>query len=304
MSGLAIACPGQGAQHPDMFGLALQSPQASSWLKAYSDAIGADVVALAASGENLFSNKNAQILVCAASAATWIALADRLPVPILFLGYSVGEMSAYGCAGIWTAQQLALLVAQRAAAMDRAAPPDSGMMAVTGMPPEEVNALCVRYRLEIAIVNGDDHLVLAGPRISMHAAAKELEGKGQWYKILDVAVPSHSSLMSAAVQPFRDALAAFPRQPLTVPVVAGITGVQVAEEEIASTLAAQISETVQWAECMRTTEESGVRVVLELAPGKSLSRMFETTCPAIESRATDDFRTLAGVEKWVRSRLK
>jgi [acyl-carrier-protein] S-malonyltransferase len=304
MTGLAIACPGQGAQHPEMFDLALQSPVAVQWLAAYSDAADIDVIGLARHGRDLFSNRHAQILMCGATVATWVALRERLAVPDLFLGYSVGEMSAYGCAGIWTAGQLADIVLRRAALMDDAAPPDAGLMAVKGLDAASLNVVCSEHNLAVAIVNADDHAILGGTRTDMIKAEKQLIARGLWCQVLDVVVPSHTPMMQVAGAGFRVALEQSEMALPSSPVLAGVSGCEtVTHADIASTLASQIVQTVRWQDCMRSAVERGVSVVLELGPGKSLSRMFDELGEPVESRSVDDFRTLDGIVKWVNARF-
>jgi [acyl-carrier-protein] S-malonyltransferase len=305
MAGLAIACPGQGAQHPGMFDLALQSPAATQWLAEYSDAADVDVIELARHGRDLFANRNAQLLMCGATVATWVALRERLAVPDSYLGYSVGEMSAYGCAGVWTVRQFADIVRRRAACMDNAAPSDGGLMAVKGLSANELHGICDRHRLAVAIVNADDHAILGGKRTDMMAAEEAIVARGLWCQILDVAVPAHTPVMQAAAAEFHTALAQSEMTLPTSPVLAGISGYATATRtEIADTLAAQIEQTVRWQDCMRSAVERGTSVVLELGPGKSLSRMFDELGESLESRSADDFRTLDGIAKWVDARLR
>lgn len=303
MGKLAIACSGQGAQHSGMFDLALQSEAASQWLSAYSDALSLDVVDLARKNQDLFSNRHAQILICGASVATWLALADRLVTPDVFLGYSVGEISAYGCAGVWNAQQLAFLIDQRAVLMNQAAPLAAGLMAVKGLNGVLTDQICSKHHLEMAILNADDHVILGGARTNLAAAADELGAGGYWFQLLDVAVPAHTSCMQDAAHAFRIVVEQSGMKAPTSPVLAGVNGCETTNrEEIADTLAAQIAKTVRWQDCMRSAVERGVSIVLELGPGRSLSRMFNGLGEAIESRSVEDFRTLEGVAKWVDAR--
>ncbi|MFJ7567850.1 ACP S-malonyltransferase [Herminiimonas sp. NPDC097707] len=303
MSGLAIACPGQGAQHPQMFDFALQSDAARDWLAEYAAATGVDVVALATSGEDLFSNRNAQLLICGAAIATWTALQERLPQPELFIGYSVGELAAYGCAGAWKVKELGLLVPQRALLMDQVAPKNAGMLAIKGLGMAEIDGICKRYHLELAIINSEDHFVLGGVRDDIESALLAITTDGHWCKALDVAIPSHTSFMRSAVQPFHHLLKVTPAHALVAPVLAGINGLSESERTIADTLSAQIAEPVRWQDCMNTTLERGVTVVLELGPGRTLSRMFDELNVAVEARSVEDFRTLDGIVNWVETRL-
>jgi [acyl-carrier-protein] S-malonyltransferase len=303
MGSLAIACPGQGAQHPQMFALALESPAACEWLAQYSAALGLDVVRLAQEGKGLFSNRHAQILICGAAVATWTALRERLAAPELFLGYSVGELAAYGCAGLWDVAGFAGLVERRIAWMDQAAPPGSGMMAVKGITVASMRQFCQDHRVAVAIVNGDDHLVLGGLRGDLALAADAISAAGHWCKTLDVSVPSHTSAMAAAAKGFRDDLTRVAQNANAGTVLAGIDGRPTAGARIVDSLAAQIAQTIDWQACMRGARERDIGVVLELGPGSGLSRMFQEAGGEAECRSVDDFRSLDGIVKWVNARV-
>lgn len=233
----------------------------------------------------------------------WVALADRLVLPAMFLGYSVGEISAYACAGVWTAKELAVLITQRAELMDLAAPPSAGLMAVKGLDNWTTNEICTRHKLQIAIVNADDHVILGGDRVQLATAASEIVASGCWCQILDVAVPAHTRVMQGAAEAFRAVVARSSMKPPVASVIAGVNGCPTANaREIADTLCAQIAQPVRWQDCMNSAVESGVSVVLELCPGKSLSRMFNELDGVIESRSVEDFRTLDGIANWVGER--
>lgn len=303
MAGLAIICPGQGAQHPEMFSLALQVPAAAQWLEAYSDALEVDVVGLARSGRGLFSNRNGQMLMCGATVSTWIALQDQIATPDVFAGYSVGEMSAYGCAGAWDATQLAHIILRRAELMDETAPRDAGLMAVKGLDLTQTQNLCNDFRLALAIVNAADHVILGGLRVDLSLAQDALHERSVWCQLLDVAVPAHTPFMHEAAQGFCTALGHSGIALPAVPVLAGIDGCATGDiAAIIAMLTAQIEQPVRWQDCMREVVEQGVGVVLELGPGKGLSRMFDGLGEPLESRSVDDFRTLDGVVKWVNAR--
>ncbi|MDB5776888.1 MAG: malonate decarboxylase subunit epsilon [Herbaspirillum sp.] len=303
MSKLAIVCPGQGAQHAQMFDLALQSEHARTWLADFSDGLGYDIVEVARGGIGLFDNFHAQALVCGATVATWVALRERLPAPEAILGYSVGEMSAYGCADVWDAPTLAALTRKRAELMDRFAPEGAGLMALKGADSHAVVALCDAHRLSLAIVNGDDHVVLGGTRSDFAAALPDMDARGYWSKILDVAVPSHTPPMRLAAEAFALALADKSMHAMSAPVLMGISGTPASSATLAASLSQQIAQTVRWSDCMKTALEMGVAVVLEIGPGKSLSRMFTELDPALQARSAEDFRTLDGIVKWVASKV-
>jgi [acyl-carrier-protein] S-malonyltransferase len=67
-------------------------------------------------------------------------------------------------------------------------------------------------------------------------------------------------------------------------------------------LAAQISQTVQWADCLQGCLEAGATTFLELGPGSALSRMSASAYRDVEARSLEDFRTLQGARMWLAQR--
>jgi [acyl-carrier-protein] S-malonyltransferase len=54
-------------------------------------------------------------------------------------------------------------------------------------------------------------------------------------------------------------------------------------------LAEQISQTVQWADCLQGCVEAGASTFLELGPGRALSEMAAIAYPNIPPRSLEDF---------------
>ncbi len=66
-----------------------------------------------------------------------------------------------------------------------------------------------------------------------------------------------------------------------------------------TTLAKQLSATINWQSCLETALEMGCRVFLELGPGSGLARMVRDTHPEVAARSVEEFRRLEGVADWV-----
>ena len=63
----------------------------------------------------------------------WAALSAKVPRPLVVAGYSVGELAAWGVAGLLDYQGVLDLAVQRAAAMDEATIQPSGLVAIHGL---------------------------------------------------------------------------------------------------------------------------------------------------------------------------
>ena len=306
MRPFAVACPGQGAQAPDMFDAVAAHPRGRAVLEDFGAARGRDLVAEAQAGGDLRPNAWAQPALVALARATWGVLAPELPTPAAFAGYSVGELSAWSCAGAWDAATTARVAATRARLMDEADPGGCAMLAVRGVPLPLLAEAGAELGLHIAIVNDEaDHAVLAGLQAALARAEERLRGRGATLRRLDVPVPSHTPLLAPAAARFADVLAGLPARAPAAPVLRGIDGRRSFDARSGlAALARAIAEPVQWAACMRELTESGVRVVLELGPGRTLARLIGEAQPEIEVRSVADFRSWRGVVDWLQARLR
>jgi len=304
-AGLGILCPGQGAQQPDMFVGLAQHESAAPILDAASDVLGFDLHDLPDISDtvDIFQNDIAQVLLCASSIATWNLLREEVPVPVVFAGYSVGELAAYGCAGALDPAETFVLAKQRATLMDGC--PAGGLLAIQGLNKSQICVLCDRHHLEIAIINGSLHFVLGGEVDLLKRAATEATRLGaKNVRLLNVAVASHTNAMASAAAKFHDVLVRSKFEPPVVPVLSCVVAKPVLDRVsgIAS-LATQLSTTLQWSGCMRAAHEMGATVFLELLPGSSLTKMVLGEINGASARACSEFKALKGSSEWVRRQV-
>jgi [acyl-carrier-protein] S-malonyltransferase len=117
-----------------------------------------------------------------------------------------------------------------------------------------------------------------------------------------VEVASHTKRLGSASLAFREVLSQVPVRPPTMcaRLLSGTDGAPVIELDSGlDKLAAQISHTVQWADCLQGCVEARASAFLELGPGSALSNMAAGTYRAIPTRALADFRTLEGARAWI-----
>jgi len=300
---LAVLCPGQGAQHPAMLDLALAHAEGRHTLDEAGAALGVDPRGWL-DPDRMFGNAVAQPLVCIAQLAQWRVLRDALPPPHAFAGYSVGELACYGAAGAVDAGTLAALARDRALAMDAAAVMHpGGVIALRGLARRDVVSLCDGLAAHVAIAMADDAFVVGGTSDALAAVEQRASARNARVTCLRVGVASHTPLLAAAVEPFRAALAASRLGPPHIPVIAGIDGSVVTTSARAiATLAAQLAQTIEWGQCLDTLYELGCRVMLELPPGRALSRMARERFDDVEARAVEEFSSASAVAQWVARR--
>ncbi|MEB1530885.1 acyltransferase domain-containing protein [Xanthomonas sp. WHRI 7945] len=297
---LALLCPGQGAQHPAMFDYSAGVPAAEAVLAAAAQVLGADPRALAGSDAR-YDNAIAQPLVCAAALANAAALLPQLPAPALVLGYSIGELAAHALGGGLDAPACLALAVQRAQRMDAASRNGDGLIAVQGLLRDAAEALCAQTGLHLAIVNGDDHLILGGHADALAQGERQARAQRARVTRLPVAVAAHTPLLADAAQAFAADLRAAPLAAPRATLLAGIDGHRIGDRDDAiAALSAQLATTLDWAGTLRQAAERGARVFLELGPGCALARIARALLPECQARSVEEFGSLAAAAAWVR----
>ena len=287
-----------------MFALTANAPAATPVFEAATRALGGDDPRTLVRGEgaSIHANEIGQILCCSQALAAFAALRSSFGQRFVLAGYSVGELAAWGCAGIYDPAALIELAVKRAAAMDAASGPNDGLAFVRGLGHAVIDDLCERHDVRVAIVNPGDMVVIGGAQDALAALLRDAEKAGAArVGTLQVAVASHTTKLSDASKSFRQALGTPDRRLAPgVRLLSGIDGTAVTDVATGlDKLAAQISQTIQWAACLQACVEAGVGTLLELGPGNALAAMANAAYPSINARSLDDFRTLSGVETWL-----
>jgi [acyl-carrier-protein] S-malonyltransferase len=82
--------------------------------------------------------------------------------------------------------------------------------------------------------------------------------------------------------------------------LSGVDGAPVIDAETGlDKLAAQISHTVQWADCLQGCVEGGATAFLELGPGSALSEMASGVYRNVTARSLEEFGTVQGARAWL-----
>lgn len=299
---LALLFSGQGWQRPEHWQQVRRGVAPGPLREALLEALPEiDGVAADPPVEALALNQIAQPLIFAQQMLLWNALRHRLPRPICAAGYSLGELAACSAAGAFTPAVGVRLCSERARLMDRAVVGEHGMLAVLGLDDALVATLATESGLAIAIRNAPRHLVVAGPRPGLITATRKFEAAGASRLVpLAVRTPSHTPMLAQAAVEFRKCLDSLPDGPLDFPVLSAIDAASASSRRVAlDALARQIAAPLDWSACLQAVLEMQPDAVLEIGPGNSLARLIADLAPAIPVRASDDFRSIDGIVRWI-----
>ena len=321
MTPWALICSGQGNQDENMFAWFESNSSAQAlkkraleenWLP--SEAAGALAAGVKLSKSVL--EKNIQPLICLFQQMVWASLENKAPDPRLVAGYSLGELSACGCAGALSPADVVRLAGIRTACME-AACKSGGMVAVLGLERKDIENICSNTGISklpcpdrapiqdqnayIAIINGQRHFILGGLREKLDALAEACRRAGAERVVqLSVPVPSHTPFMSAARAPWRAAVDKAAFRQAKIPLLAGVDAHKLVEpSSIRENLVRHLCEPVRWDECLAAMIEEGCRVFFELGPGRALANMIMNQYPGVQARALCEFKTPEGAREWI-----
>jgi [acyl-carrier-protein] S-malonyltransferase len=297
----AFVFPGQGSQSVGMLAaLAQTDPVVQATFGEASAVLGYDLWQLVQEGpkEQLDSTECTQPAMLAAGVATWRLWHNRGGAePALVSGHSLGEFTAFVCAGAIEFGTAIDLVRYRGQLMQEAVPAGAGAMAaILGLEDADVEQACREAAqgevVEAVNFNSPGQVVIAGQTMAVQRAIEAAKARGAKKAIaLPISVPSHSSLMRAAGERLAQRLAGIEIRP---PRIQCLSPVDVSPHEqpaeIRAHLSQQLSRPVRWWATVRAIAKANIGQMIECGPGKvltALNRRIEKR-PGLEFMALED----------------
>ena len=304
---LAITCPGQGSQSPGFLSPWLELPGMRDRLHWLSTVAGVDLEqhGTVSDEATIKDTAVAQPLIVASGMLGLLGLfehpADGFRVVGVGAGHSVGELTAAAAAGVITAEQAMVLVAQRGRAMaDASAVTETGMSAVVGGDAAEVQASIEKHGLTPANVNGAGQVVAAGTRQQLEALAEEPPAKARVLP-LQVAGAFHTEHMRPAVSVMHRLARAVSTHDARVPLLSNADGTVVTSgRDVLQRIVGQVASPVRWDLCLETMRDLGVTGVIEVPPAGTLTGLSKRELKGVETLALRTPDDLEAAQRMVR----
>lgn len=283
---LAFLFPGQGVQRAGMGRSIVKAyPELQEFFKLADELTGRPISKLCFEGpdEELTQTINAQPAIFTTCFVFWVLVSERGLQPKFVAGHSLGEWTAVVASGALEFEDGLKLVAKRGELMHQA--PPGSMAALLGASLEQVEKLCQAASekgvVTIANYNAPDQFVISGEIAAIDYAVQIARQFGVVKTVpLKVSGAFHSPLMDGAKQQFRQYVEQAPFKDAEIPLVANVTGQPVTKgDEMKQLLVEQLTSPVRWIDCVRTIHENGVKVFVELGPGRVLSGLVRRIVP-------------------------
>jgi [acyl-carrier-protein] S-malonyltransferase len=253
------------------------------------------------SEEDLAQTRYTQLSVVTLSLAAWEAMKEvqELAGPVAFAGFSVGEYSAMGAAGVLDLPDLLGLVKVRARLMQEATEKTPGAMyAVIGLDDSVLQEVLERpdfkNRVFASNLNCPGQVVIGGYEESADACAEALKTAGaRRLTRLKVNAAFHTPLM----EPAANELATYARK-LTFRQPAGpfysnlTASLMDTNQNWPGYLASQMKNPVRWSEEVSRMTGDGCATWLEFGPGKVLTGLIRKIVTGSTPWPVEDGKTL------------
>lgn len=287
MSKKAFIFPGQGAQSVGM-GLDIYNANVKS-KEVFDNAekiLDKDIkkICFEDPNEDLQQTVNTQPCIVTTSIALLEALKSKSGImPDCVAGHSLGEYCALYCAGVMSLEDTLKAIQKRAELMSKLQ--QGSMLAVMKASKEQIeNALNEGSKVgyvDVANYNSPQQVVLTGDENALKIASEYLLSLGG-IKVVPLAVSGafHSKFLEGAGNDFAEFIKEYKINDALVPVITNVDALPtVKADDFREKMPKQIYSSVYWTDTIMKMWDEGVRVFVEIGPGKVLSGLVKRIVP-------------------------
>lgn len=311
MNKLAICFSGQGSQYIHMGMDYIENYQVYDEMANKASKILGFPVKEALNDESLINQtRYTQPLIALKSIFGYDLISKLDPKIDAFLGFSLGEYSAYYAADVFGFSSVLEIISKRALFMEEDTLKKTGMMAaIIGLDKQTVQQVCQSLEhlgvIAIANDNAPGQYVISGEIDLVKKAIELLKIKGARRAIeLKTSGAFHTSLMSTASQKLIDAIEANdslkPKETDKI-IYMNFDAKPLRKDEVLNHIKMQMTHEVQLTQSIKRMSMDGITHILEIGPGKVLTNLINKIDPSIESQYFDQLDSYETVKGWLKT---
>jgi acyl transferase domain-containing protein/acyl carrier protein len=198
--------------------------------------------------------------------------------PQAMIGHSIGEYVAACLAGVFSLEDALALVAARGRLLQKL--PGGSMLAVS-LPEQELRPLIAGRRLAVAAHNAPSLCVVSGTHGEVADFETLLLDKAVTSRRLHTSHAFHSEMVEPALKEFTALVGRLELNAPRLPFLSNVTGNWITAEEATDPAywAKHLRQTVRFAEGVQELLKEPERILLEVGPGQTLSRLARQQPP-------------------------
>jgi [acyl-carrier-protein] S-malonyltransferase len=311
MNKLAICFSGQGSQYQYMALDFIESSKTyEDMANLASNILDFNVCDVLKDEKLINQTKYTQPLVALKSILGYDMISKLNPNIKAFIGFSLGEYSAYYASKVFGFEQLFKIIAKRAELMDHDAHQIKGLMAaVIGLEKFQVKAICESLQeqgvIDIANDNSPNQYVISGEEALVLKAIPLLKSIGARRVIeLKTSGAFHTPLMHVAskklVEEIQNDKDLFPSKSKTK-MYMNLDASILNDEDILNHIEKQMISEVRFRESIINMKHDGITHILEIGPGKVLTNLIKKIDSKIETINFDQLDTYETVKGWLKT---
>jgi len=293
---LAFLYPGQGAQVPGMLHQMPNHSEINATFEEAGQVLGQDILKFDTE-QALSSTVAVQLVLLISAVASTRALQAEGIKFDLVAGLSVGAFAAAVAAEALAFKDALPLVKLRAQLMENAYPRGYGLSVVVGLNEQQLSKIVGEINkpnspVFLANLNAPTRIVIAGSDAGMNAVLDRAKNEGaRTAKRLQVSVPSHCALLKTVADELTRRMANVEIKAPEMIYMSNRRARALRDPEgIREDLATNVEYAVRWHDAVTVAYERGIRLFVEMPPGRVLTDLASAGFPDARSVAFEQMR--------------
>ena len=251
--------------------------------------------------DNLNQTNYTQISIFSASIAIYKSLlsefGNEILKPKFLLGHSLGEYSALVAGNYINIKDASILIKKRGELMHSSIQPNvSGMAAIIGKNADFIDEVINKNNLKIVIANDNSpmQVVVSGLIEDLNISEQVFSENGvKRYVKLNVSAAFHSKFMNDAQRKLINEIDKINFKNNNLSIISNYDSkINSQKDSIIYALKNQVANRVRWTDSIKKLEETDIKQIIEIGPGKVLSGLITRITKKFDIKSIDKIEDL------------